>query len=67
MGALGRGLVKLEVAVTDVRAGGETCLSEASCSPSALLLIRGRNFLVSLIPWNEARSHPPSPQNTFLK
>ena len=34
MGAFGRRLVNLEVAVTDVGAGGETCLSEASFSPA---------------------------------
>ncbi len=34
MGAFGRGLVKLEVPVTDVGTDGEICLSEASCSPS---------------------------------
>ena len=31
----------------------------------SLLLIRIRYFVVSLIPWSEALSHPPSPQNTF--
>ena len=31
----------------------------------SLLLIRIRYFVVSLIPWSEARSRPPSPQNTF--
>ena len=30
----------------------------------SLLLIRIRYFVVSLIPWSEARSRPPSPQNT---
>ena len=30
----------------------------------SLYLVRIRSFLVSLIPWSEARSHPPSPQNT---
>ncbi len=33
-GAFGRELVNLEVAVTDVGAAGETCLSEASSSPA---------------------------------
>ena len=33
----------------------------------SLSLIRIRYFVVSLIPWSEARSHPPSPQNTFQK
>ena len=33
-GAFGRELVNLEVAVTDVGTVGETCLSEASCSPA---------------------------------
>ena len=28
-------------------------------------LIRIRYFVVSLIPWSEAQSRPPSPQNTF--
>ena len=31
----------------------------------SLFLIRIRYFVVSLIPWSEARSRPPSPQNTF--
>ena len=31
----------------------------------SLLLIRIRYFVVSLIPWSEDRSRPPSPQNTF--
>ena len=31
----------------------------------SLLLIRIRYFVVSLIPWSEARSHPPSQQNMF--
>ena len=31
----------------------------------SLLLIRIRYFVVSLIPWSEAMSRPPSPQNTF--
>ena len=31
----------------------------------SLYLVRIRSFLVSLIPWSEAQSHPPSPQNTF--
>ena len=31
----------------------------------SLLLIRIRYFVVSLIPWSEVRSRPPSPQNTF--
>ena len=31
----------------------------------SLLFIRIRYFVVSLIPWSEAMSHPPSPQNTF--
>ena len=30
----------------------------------SLLLIRIRYFVVSLIPWSEARSRPSSPQNT---
>ena len=30
----------------------------------SLPLIRIRYFVVSLIPWSEALSHPPSPQNT---
>ena len=30
-----------------------------------LPLIRIRYFVVSLIPWSEAQSRPPSPQNTF--
>lgn len=30
----------------------------------SLPLIRIRYFVVSLIPWSEARSRPPSPQNT---
>ena len=33
----------------------------------SLLLIRIRYFVVSLIPWSEAQSRPPSPQNTFQK
>ena len=31
----------------------------------SLLLIRIRYFVVSLIPWSEALSRPPFPQNTF--
>ena len=31
----------------------------------SLSLIRIRYFVVSLIPWSEALSRPPSPQNTF--
>ena len=31
----------------------------------SLPLIRIRYFVVSLIPWSEARSRPPSPQNMF--
>ena len=31
----------------------------------SLPLIRIRYFVVSLIPWSEAQSYPPSPQNTF--
>ena len=31
----------------------------------SLPLIRIRYFVVSLIPWSEAQSRPPSPQNTF--
>ena len=31
----------------------------------SLLLIRIRYFVVFLIPWSEALSRPPSPQNTF--
>ena len=31
----------------------------------SLLLMRIRYFVVSLIPWSEAMSRPPSPQNTF--
>ena len=31
----------------------------------SLPLIRIRYFVVSLIPWSEARSRPLSPQNTF--
>ena len=33
----------------------------------SLPLIRIRYFVVSLIPWSEARSLPPSPQNAFQK
>ena len=33
----------------------------------SLPLIRIRYFVVSLIPWSEALSRPPSPQNTFQK
>ena len=32
----------------------------------SLPLIRIRYFVVSLIPWSEAQSRPPSPQNTSL-
>ena len=32
----------------------------------SLSLIRIRYFVVSLIPWSEVQSHPPSPQN-FLE
>ena len=33
----------------------------------SLPLIRIRYFVVSLIPWSESLSRPPSPQNTFQK
>ena len=62
-GAFGRGLVKLKYRIRMLGQTGRLSERQRVKPRLTLLLIRIRYFVVSLIPWSEALSRPPSPQN----